>query len=202
MRGKLLTTFVAEIASRFPFNIIPPKDSNPKELYQPAPLFSASVFIFIFCYVTNPLLHQIEIFYLETGILILKLPKEDPLDCFGLCALSTVPNNHHVGQGISALRAKTHPAGCKGSRCSHERTGGEGPEYCVSENCEIEERHFPACAFVYLATDECNVIRLTLCCVASCKPQACCENTLQYVTWRIKYIPKTKKCTWFCGFMI
>jgi hypothetical protein len=203
MRGKLLTTLVAGISSRFPFSITLPNDSNPEELYQPATLFSASVFMFIFCCVTNLLFHKIEIFYLDTWILILKLPKEALLDCFGLCVLSTVPTNHNVGQVISALLAKAHPSGCKGSRCSLGRSDGEGPEYRVSENCETEKRHFPACTFVYLATDESNVTRLTLCFVASCNPQACWENALQYVAWRIKkYTPKTNKCAWFHGFMI
>jgi hypothetical protein len=62
MRGKFLTTVAAGIAIRFRFNIILPNDSNPKELYQPGTVFSASVFIFIYCCVINLLFHQIDTF--------------------------------------------------------------------------------------------------------------------------------------------
>jgi hypothetical protein len=40
--------------------------------------------------------------------------------------------------------------------------------------------------FVYLVTDQSDVIRLTLYGVASCKPPACWEKALLYVTWHTK----------------
>ena len=139
MRGIFLTTAAAGFATLFRFNIIPPNDSNPKELYHPVTVFSAYVFIFFLCCVIKLLFLQIEIFYLQTWILILKLPNEAPLDCFGLSALSTVPTNHHIGQVISALLAKTHPSGCKRSRCNHDSICGQGPEYCVNEPCRVQQ---------------------------------------------------------------
>jgi len=190
MTGMFSNTVAAGFATHFHFNVTPLNDSKPRELYQLVTVLSESVFIFIFCCVINLLFHQIEIFYLETQILILKLPKETPLDFFGLSTLSTVPPNHQIGQVISALLAKPHPSGCKGSRCGPDRIGDQGPEYRVSEHCKIKDRHFPECAFVYLATDESNVMRLilVLCCVASCKPQACWENARQFVAWRTIHI--------------
>jgi len=124
MTGMFSTTVAAGIATRFRFNVIPPKDSEPKELYQLVTVFRESVFIFIFCCVINLLFYQIDIFYLENQILILKLPKETPLDFFGISTLSTVPTNHQIRQVISAILAKTHPSGCKRSRCGPDRIGG------------------------------------------------------------------------------
>jgi hypothetical protein len=71
--------------------------------------------------------------------MIFKLPKEAPLDCFGPSALSAGTTSHHIGQVISAFLAKTHPLGCKRSRCSHDRFGGPGPEYCDSELCRLRK---------------------------------------------------------------
>jgi hypothetical protein len=65
MRDIFSTTVAAGFAIRFRFNIIPPKDSNPNELYHRVTVFSVSAFIFIFCCVINLLFLQIEIFYLQ-----------------------------------------------------------------------------------------------------------------------------------------
>jgi len=94
MAGMFSTTVAAGFANHFRFNVTPPNDSKHKKLYQLVTVFSKSVFIFIFCCVISLLFHQIEIFYLETQMLILKLPKETPLEFFGLSTLSTVPTNH------------------------------------------------------------------------------------------------------------
>lgn len=66
MTGIFSTTVAAGNATRFRFNVIPPNDSNSKELYQLVTLFSAFLFTFIFCCVISLLFHKIEIFYLET----------------------------------------------------------------------------------------------------------------------------------------